>query len=69
VPAPSERQERERVPRLADQREKRKRGGLQQQAEQQCVPPAETVDDRAGSEARRQGSDGARREREPRRRE
>ena len=61
-----ERQQRERLPRLADQREERKGNRLEQQAEQQRVPPTEAVDDRAGSEAGRQGGDGAGREGEAR---
>ena len=64
-----EREQRERVPGLPDQREERERGRLQHQAEQQRVPAAETVDDRAGLEAGRQGADSASGEGETRRRE
>ena len=64
-----EREERERLPRLPDQREERERGRLEQEAEEERVPPADPVDRRAGREPDEQRGGAGRREREARLRE
>jgi hypothetical protein len=58
-------EEREGVPRLADEREQCERDSLQQQSEQQRVAAADPVDDRPRSPARSQRGSPAEREREP----
>ena len=49
------------MPGLADQRKEGEGGGLQQQSQQERVPAADPVDDRAGGEAGGERGDGARR--------
>jgi hypothetical protein len=57
-------EQRECLPRLADQREHRERGGLQQEPEQQRVAPADVVDRPAGAEAGDERRDARERQRE-----
>jgi hypothetical protein len=59
-------EEREGVPRLADQREHRERGRLQHEPEQEGVTSADPIDRPAGAEARDERGHAGEGEREPR---
>ena len=68
-PRAFEREQDEGVPRLADEGEQGERDRLEQQSQEQGVPPAETVDECPGPETGRQRGNSARGKREARGRE